>query len=844
MKRHIPKINKLRKGDTLKHARFSLANIVIFSIIFAAIGGYLIYSSFAVGPPTLTPVDGGTDYYSKFSNPLPITPDYFPIGVWGAYGQTQSNMNLDAAAGINTYVWAGDSSLVPAIRADGRFHIIQNSDSRANVGSETAGWILHDELDMQCGPPSCDGYGQLESIIRSLPADGRFRYNNFGKGVIFWENDQDAQTWINGRSSFGSYVQVVSSDIYWMTDPDACSQFQGGALLLGSSRALTQAECKRASNYGAVIDKMRRLDAMDNIRQPIWGFVEVGDPGTGTSTNSPQVKAAVWHSLIAGARGMIYFEHSFAGACNGDAHLIRTNCAGTRQVVVDTDALIKQLAPVLNSPTVSSDVVVSGGARMMTKWNGSNFYVFAGSKENASSSSTWSLSCVGNATATRIGETGSIPVTNGAFTDSFADGNSIHIYRIDGGSNCGLGGTTDTTPPTVNLTAPTTGATVTGASVALTATAADNIGVAGVQFKVDGTNLGFEVTTSPYTTSWDSTKVANGSHTITAVARDTSGNTTTSSSVSVTTSNVVDTTKPTVSLTAPTAGSTVSNTAAVSATAADNVGVAGVQFKLDGANLQAEDTTSPYSINWNTATATNGAHTLTAVARDAAGNTTTSSAVSVTVTNTGVYLSDLTWTAATSGYGPPEKDMSNGENLANDGKTITLNGVTYTKGLGVHAASDITYNLGGTYSTFTSDVGVDDEIATGGSVVFQVFLDGVKAYDSGTMTSASATKSISLSVAGKNQLRVVVTDSGDGNTFDHADWASAKLTLAATGPKTGDINGDNSVNITDLSFLLSSYGQNTTQCVTNTAYKCDLSSPADGIVNIFDMSILLSNYGK
>jgi hypothetical protein len=365
-----------------------------------------------------------------------------------------------------------------------------------------------------------------------------------------------------------------------------------------------------------------------------------------------------------------------------------------------------------------------------------------------------------------------------------------------------------------------------------------------VQFKVDGTNLGFEVTTSPYTTSWDSTKVANGSHTITAVARDTSGNTTTSSSVSVTTSNVVDTTKPTVSLTAPTAGSTVSNTAAVSATAADNVGVAGVQFKLDGANLQAEDTTSPYSINWNTATATNGAHTLTAVARDAAGNTTTSSAVSVTVTNTGVYLSDLTWTAATSGYGPPEKDMSNGENLANDGKTITLNGVTYTKGLGVHAASDITYNLGGTYSTFTSDVGVDDEIATGGSVVFQVFLDGVKAYDSGTMTSASATKSISLSVAGKNQLRVVVTDSGDGNTFDHADWASAKLTLAATGPKTGDINGDNSVNITDLSFLLSSYGQNTTQCVTNTAYKCDLSSPADGIVNIFDMSILLSNYGK
>jgi hypothetical protein len=65
----------------------------------------------------------------------------------------------------------------------------------------------------------------------------------------------------------------------------------------------------------------------------------------------------------------------------------------------------------------------------------------------------------------------------------------------------------------------------------------------------------------------------------------------------------------------------------------------------------------------------------------------------------------------------------------------------------------------------------------------------------------------------------------------------------STGPKTGDINGDNAVNITDLSLLLSSYSQNTTQCITNSAYTCDLSSPTDGVVNIFDLSILLSRYG-
>jgi hypothetical protein len=95
-----------------------------------------------------------------------------------------------------------------------------------------------------------------------------------------------------------------------------------------------------------------------------------------------------------------------------------------------------------------------------------------------------------------------------------------------------------------------------------------------------------------------------------------------------------DTTAPTTTMATPANGSTVSATATVSANASDNVGVAGVQFRLDGANLGAEDTTAPYSVSWNTTTATNGAHILTAVARDAAGNQATSSGVTVTVSNT------------------------------------------------------------------------------------------------------------------------------------------------------------------------------------------------------------------
>jgi hypothetical protein len=94
--------------------------------------------------------------------------------------------------------------------------------------------------------------------------------------------------------------------------------------------------------------------------------------------------------------------------------------------------------------------------------------------------------------------------------------------------------------------------------------------------------------------------------------------------------STADTTPPLVTLTAPAAGSTVSGTVTISASASDNVGVTGVQFRLDGASLGAEDTAAPYSISWNTAAAS-GPHALTAVARDAAGNTTLSAAVGVTV---------------------------------------------------------------------------------------------------------------------------------------------------------------------------------------------------------------------
>jgi len=251
------------------------------------------------------------------------------------------------------------------------------------------------------------------------------------------------------------------------------------------------------------------------------------------------------------------------------------------------------------------------------------------------------------------------------------------------------------------------------------------VGVVGVQFKLDGANLGTELATAPYSMSWNTTTVSNGAHTLTAVARDAAGNTRISTAVAVTVDNAPpvlsavssssvgassatirwttdeasdsrveygstaaygqvtalasalvsshsvglsglsastvyhyrvksrdaagnlatsadatfttamppDTTPPAVSITAPAAEAIVSGTITVSASATDNVGVVGVQFQLGGVNLGAELTAAPYVLSWDTTSISKGTLTLTAVARDAAGNTATAPAVSVTVLN-------------------------------------------------------------------------------------------------------------------------------------------------------------------------------------------------------------------
>lgn len=194
---------------------------------------------------------------------------------------------------------------------------------------------------------------------------------------------------------------------------------------------------------------------------------------------------------------------------------------------------------------------------------------------------------------------------------------------IDAGAS---NGGADINPPAVTLL--TLPSLISG-SVILTATAQDDVGIAQVSFLVDGIAIG-SVTSTPYELSWDSTTVADGAHEISAEARDLSGNVAVSAPQTVTTDNGVDTSPPDVTVNA--IASPAAGTVTVSAVATDDVGVVQVDFFVNGA-LIASDTSSPFEVQWDTTTLSNGDHEISATASDAAGNSGNSAVVVVTVLN-------------------------------------------------------------------------------------------------------------------------------------------------------------------------------------------------------------------
>ena len=141
-------------------------------------------------------------------------------------------------------------------------------------------------------------------------------------------------------------------------------------------------------------------------------------------------------------------------------------------------------------------------------------------------------------------------------------------------------------------------------------------------------------------------------------------------------------------------------------------------------------------------------------------------------------VSDLDFVTSTNGWGPVERDQSVGGTNAGDGTPLTINGTVYPKGLGTNSVSDVTIYLGGNCSKFTATVGNDDDAGGNGSMTFSVLGDGKTLAATGTVRGHDPAQQISADLTGVQTLDLVVGDAGDGNAYDHGDWAEPKLTCA------------------------------------------------------------------
>ncbi|MFI7704822.1 endo-alpha-N-acetylgalactosaminidase family protein [Nonomuraea sp. NPDC049480] len=140
------------------------------------------------------------------------------------------------------------------------------------------------------------------------------------------------------------------------------------------------------------------------------------------------------------------------------------------------------------------------------------------------------------------------------------------------------------------------------------------------------------------------------------------------------------------------------------------------------------------------------------------------------------HASDLEWVSAANGWGPVERDRSNGDTDEADGGPIVIGGRAFAKGLGTHAPAEIRFYLGGRCSAFRAFAGVDDAQATRGSVRFAVLADGVERARSPVLRAADDAYELVADLSGARYVDLVAGDAGDGNGNDHADWGEARFT--------------------------------------------------------------------
>jgi len=141
-----------------------------------------------------------------------------------------------------------------------------------------------------------------------------------------------------------------------------------------------------------------------------------------------------------------------------------------------------------------------------------------------------------------------------------------------------------------------------------------------------------------------------------------------------------------------------------------------------------------------------------------------------------IPLSKFDLATMETGWGHPQAGKSV------DGKPLKIGGKSYSDGIGTHADSSFSLLLDGKAGALSAEVGVDDETGSKGSVEFLVCCDGREVFRSGVLKGGAPARSLKVPLTGVRHLDLQVLDGGDGNEFDHADWADARISFSGAAP--------------------------------------------------------------
>ena len=414
--------------------------------------------------------------------------DHILLGSWLEQPLDAAEVAYDRAAGANIY-WnlAGFGHTCDGGPCVANYQIIRNGGMHVaapgaapDSGSESVAYEGTDEADLDYGPGwdswnradnSCVpaggkcGYTVARYFYTGQPAglgspgypiDGTVKVQGYGKSVLFWETAKQA-------AEFLKFSDILSADSYWMTDSSLGIPSQGGCSFFpdsqticgnGDGKGLTTAQRQLPANYAFNVTELEQLQARNGSSKPVVADVETGCPfyNSDDCTTPGAMTAAAWHALIAGARGIIWFQHNFGGPCIDFRTVIdgsnpassMYNCRQTPDVTLHDmvlaltkfDAEVNRLNTVLLSPFADGYVRSGNDVSYMVKYSAGSYYIFAasgkpGTPPPVNQKVSFSIFGAHNCRVEVLSESRSIPVIGGKFSDVFSNANSVHIYQVN-----------------------------------------------------------------------------------------------------------------------------------------------------------------------------------------------------------------------------------------------------------------------------------------------------------------------------------------------------------------------------------------------------------------------------